>query len=118
MRRILIAMCMLTALPLSACATTSPSSPAAIANATKVDEQTINTLELAYKTWRIAVETGVRSGAIKGTLAATVAGLDTRLYSALQAAEHAYEGGNGDFGTALVAFNGALSSGYAAIGGK
>lgn len=107
----------LCATSLSACATIP--APATLANSTKIDEQSINTLELAYKTWRLAVETGIHAGYIKGQLATHVAQLDDQIYSALVAAETAYTGANAaDYNTAVANFNTALTVGYSAIGGK
>ena len=118
MGKSVIALALLCAVPLTSGCVTVPS-PAALANSTKVDEQSINTLELAYKTWRLAVETGINAGAIKGQLAAHTAQLDNQLYSALTAAETAYNGGNAkDYATAEADFNTALTVGYSAIGGK
>lgn len=108
--------------PLAACNVhpqTIPTSPAAVSNLTKADEQAINTLELAYKLWRQSVEVGVSAGLIKGPLATKIAGLDNQIYSALQTAEHAYEGANAtDFASAIANFNAALGQGYATMGGK
>lgn len=119
MRRIILLVC---ALSLCACATTSatiPTAPSAAAQLTKVDEQAVTGAELAYKTWRIAVEAGVNAGFIKGATAAKVAQLDNQLYSALQAIEQAYAAANSNsLAAALVNFNGALAAGYSAIGGK
>jgi hypothetical protein len=121
MRRLLIICACALALPLTACdlATTGVAAPATYANTTKADEQGAVTAELAYKTWRLAVETGVNSGAIKGQLAGHVADLDNQLYSALQVVEKAYAAGNsGDIATAVGNFNTALTVGYSAIGGR
>jgi hypothetical protein len=119
MRFLLMLLCLFTALPLGACATIPSTSPAAYANTTKADEQAVVTAELAYKSWRLAVETGVSSGLIKGQLAGKVAGIDNQLYSALQAVERAYSAANSaDLAAALGNFNTALTVGYSAIGGK
>lgn len=107
----------LCATSLSGCAVVP--APATLANSTKVDEQSINTLELAYKTWRLAAETGINAGYIKGKLATRVAALDNQLYATLTAAESAYAGGNAaDYNSAVANFNTALTVGYSAIGGK
>jgi hypothetical protein len=73
---------------------TIPTSPGQVANSTKLDEQAAVTAHLAYKSWRLAVETSVNAGLIKGQLAAHVAQLDNQLYSALQAVDAAYASGN------------------------
>jgi len=120
MKKLLFAFMLLFALPLSACATAPvPASPSAISNLTKVDEQAAVTAQLAYKSWRLAVETGVNAGLIKGQLAGHVAQLDNQLYSALQAVDAAYKAGNADnFATAVASFNTALNVGYSAIHGS
>jgi hypothetical protein len=118
MRKILIIAALALAIPASAC-TAIPTSPAAVAGTTTVDEKTAITFELAYKTWRVAVETGINAGQIKGPLATKIAGLDNQLYSALQAVEAAYAGANSaDILTAVNNFNTAYANAYAAIGGK
>lgn len=117
MKKLLFAL----ALSLSACTglTTIPTTPSAIADTTKVDEQVVVTAHLGYKAWRLAVETGVNSGLIKGQLAAHVADLDNQLYTALQAVDAAYATGNAsNVAAAVTSFNTALTVGYSAIGGK
>lgn len=117
---ILAAAC-LSALPLAACDTLPaggiPTSPSAVCSKTIVDEQAAVGAEVAYKTFRLAAELGVNTGAIKGATATKVAELDNRLYLYLQTAEHAYETCNSaDLGAALVSFNSTLSAANAAIG--
>jgi len=117
MRKLTIIVALACAVPLNGCVTVP--SPAALANSTKADEQGINTLELAYKTWRLAVETGVNAGTIKGQLAGHIADIDNKLYSALQSAEAAYQSANSTtYNDAVKQFNTALADGYASIGGK
>ena len=83
------------ALCLPACATTGvPSAPVAVANATVLDEQVAIGVNLAYKAARLAVETGVEAGFIKGQRAVTVAELDNRAYAAIVAVDLAYKAGN------------------------
>ena len=109
----------LGAMSLCACATPVSLQPVTYADQTKIDEQFGVTAELAYKSWRLAVETGVSSGLIKGQVAAHVAQLDNQLYAALTAVEHAYAAGNStEIKTAVANFNTALTVGYSAIGGK
>jgi len=107
-------------LPLSACVTDKvPSTaPVTYANKTAADEQLAVGAELAYKSWRLAVETGVQSGLIKGQVAGKVAALDKQLYSALSVVESAYETGNSASIVAAAAnFNGVLATSYATING-
>lgn len=116
MRKFLIAVALCSA-SLTGCATVP--TPSSLAEQTKIDEQSINTLELAYKTWRLAVETGINAGQIKGQLAGRVAQLDNQLYQALVAAETAYKGANAaSYDAAVANFNVALTSAYSAVGGK
>jgi hypothetical protein len=121
MKKILLLVLCLFAVPLAACAELAsvPTSPSSVTNTTKLDEQAALTAQLAYKSWRIAVETGVNAGLIKGQLATHVAQLDNQLYSALQAVDAAYSAGNAaSFATAIGNFNTALTVGYTAIGGR
>jgi hypothetical protein len=68
--------------------------PATVADKTVLDEQGILACELAYKAARIAVETGVDAGLIKGQAATRFASLDNRAYAALGVARAAYRTGN------------------------
>jgi hypothetical protein len=121
MKKLLLLLALLFAVPLTACANlpTIPTSPGQVADSTKLDEQTAVTAHLAYKSWRLAVETSVNAGLIKGQLAAHVAQLDNQLYSALQAVDAAYASGNAtNYAAAVGAFNTAITVGYTAIGGR
>lgn len=71
-----------------------PASPAAVANSTVLDEQGALAAELAYKAARVAVETGVDAGFIKGATAANVAKIDQRAFAALGVVRKAYAAGN------------------------
>jgi hypothetical protein len=123
MRRIvLLWACALPLVPLAACSTMPTdisTTPVSYADKVRIDEQGIITAELAYKTWRIAVETGVNAGTIKGGTATKLAELDNRIYLALQTVEAAYSAGNADsIEHAVGQFNIALTTGYTALGGK
>lgn len=100
-------------LALSACngvPSPAPSSPAVIADQTILDEKALTGLELAYKAARIAVETGVDAGLIKGQTAVRFAELDNKAYAALGAARRAYEAGNSQsYGSAIVLANSAIT---------
>lgn len=121
MRSLILITCAL-ALPLAACeafTTGTVPAPSTISDRTKADEQAAVTAHLAYKSWRLAVETGVKSGLIKGTLAGRVADLDNQIFKALSAVDAAYSGGNAaDIYTAVGNFNTAVTVGYSAIGGR
>lgn len=101
-------------LPLAACAGMSdmpnmPMTPAAMSQRTVVDEQAINGVELGYKTFRLAAETAVDAGWVKGADAKKLADVDTKLYAAVHGAEIAYEYANAnDFASALKVANKAL----------
>lgn len=110
MRKILLA-CALALTPLSACATL-PTSPAVVANTTTLDEQGAIAVGLGYKIFRIAVETGINAGIIKGSLATKVAALDNQLFTAVTAVDAAYQAGNAaSLATALAKANRLLASG-------
>lgn len=88
-----------------------PPSPAAAANKTVLDEQGALAAELAYKAARIAVETGVDAGLIKGTAAARVAQLDQAVFVALGQVRTAYRAGN------ATSYAAALTEARNAVGG-
>ena len=86
----------LAMLSLNGCATLAsiPPSPQAAANATTIDEQALQAVELAYKGARIAVEIYVDSGHCTGACATHFRDLNRRAYAAVQAARTAYRAGN------------------------
>lgn len=105
----LAAVCMATAL--AGCATLSsvPSSPSVVANKTVLDEQGMLAVELAYSAARIAVETGVDAGVIKGQAALRFATLDNKAFLAVAAVRQAYKAGN------ATSYSAALKEGRAAV---
>jgi len=88
----------LAALALGACApgglASVPPSPGSAADQTVLDEQGALAAELAYKAARVAVETGVDAGIIRGASAARFAALDAQAYAALGRVRTAYRIGN------------------------
>lgn len=84
--------------------------PATAADRTVLDEKAMTGVELAYKAARIAVETGVDAGLIKGAAAARFAALDSQAYRALGAVRAAYRAGN------AASYRAALTEAQAAIG--
>lgn len=94
MKRIAI----LAALALVGCTpgglTSVPTSPSVVADKTVLDEQGALAAELAYKAARVAVETGVDAGVIRGDAAARFAVLDAKAYAALGKVRAAYRIGN------------------------
>lgn len=78
--------------PLTACETLP--TPAAVADSTIVDERAALSLELAYKAARIAVETSVDAGLIKGPTAELFDVRNDRAYAAVKAVRAAYQAGN------------------------
>lgn len=90
--------------------------PSTAANLTKRDEQAVNTAELAYKGFRLTVETGVNAGLIKGQLAGKLRELDNQLYSKLVLVETAYNAANATSLTAAIAdFNVILGNANAVV---
>lgn len=122
MRRFLLGLCVAAVLPLAACDTLNTGqvpAPSSVANASKLDEQAAVTAHLGYKAFRIAVETGIGAGLIKGELAGRIATVDNQLYSALQAVDAAYATGNAaSFDAALRNFNSTLALANSATGRK
>ncbi len=85
--------------------------PVAAADRTVLDEQAMTSVELAYKAARIAVETGVDAGLIKGAAAARVADLDNRAFLALGVVRGAYRTGNAaSYQAALTEVRGAVEA--------
>ena len=97
---------------LSACVPVNsiPPAPAAIADKTILDEQGALTAELAYKAARVALETGVDAGVIRGDTAARIAALDAKAYAALRIVRRAYEAGNAaSYASALATARSAIA---------
>lgn len=87
-----------------------PASPAAVADSSTLDEQGALAAELAYKAARVAVETGVDAGLIRGATAAKVAKLDRQAFAALGLVRKAYDAGNAaSYTSALTAARAAIS---------
>lgn len=102
------------ALALAGCGLTGlasiPSAPVAVADETVLDEQGALAVELAYKAARLAVETAVDAGQIRGERATQVAALDNQAYAAVQTARRAYRAGNAtSYGAALAEARGAIA---------
>lgn len=97
-------------------APTSVPPPSQIAAKTIIDEQVALGAEEAYKTFRLAVELGVKAGVIKGATATKAAELDNQLFAALGLVRNAYDTGNADdFNSALTAFNVVLKNANATL---
>lgn len=104
----------IAALALSGCGlqgmTTTPPPPATVADKTVLDEQALLSLELAYKAARIAVETGVDAGIIKGATATRFAALDNAAFLGLAVARQAYSAGNArSYAEAITSGRGAVT---------
>jgi hypothetical protein len=80
--------------PIAASAAGLPPTPQAAANTTVLDEQAATGVELAYKAMRLAIETAVDAGFLKGANASKAAALDNKAYAALKVARDAYRVGN------------------------
>jgi hypothetical protein len=96
-----------------------PSSPAAVAESTVLDEQGALGVELAYKALRTALELAVDTGALRGEAATRAAALDNRAYGAVFAARAAYRAGNAtSYAQAVTDARAAITAALAAIGSK
>lgn len=90
-----------TAIPVAAC--TPLQTPSDVAAKTKLDEQALLGVELAYKAARIAVGVAVDSGAIVGARKAVWRDYNRKAYQAVTAAETAYDAGNAaDYAAAVT----------------
>ncbi len=113
MNRLFLAI--LAPLALSGCAGLStlaglPSAPVAVADETVLDEQAALSIDLAYKAARLAIETGVDAGVIRGERAARLAEVDNQAFAAVQAARRAYRAGNAtSYGAALAEARAAIA---------
>lgn len=80
-----------------------PPPPAAVADATTLDEQAALGVELAYQAARTAAEVAVDAGLIKGATASRLAQLDRQAFLAVTVVRQAYRTGNADsYGSALA----------------
>lgn len=70
------------------------STPATIADRTVLDEKAMAGVELAYRSMRIALETAVDAGLLKGGAALVAAQMDLRAETAVEAVHSAYQAGN------------------------
>lgn len=122
MRKFLLALALLFAAPLvTACETLGgiPTSPGQVAQLTKADEQAAVAFNLGYKAFRLAAETGVESGLIKGTLAGKVREVDSKLFAVVTTLDAAYRTANADaFHTALTEGNRLLAEANALVARK
>ena len=96
MRRLFLAAMLACAPMLASCGVMTTPPPATVANATVLDEQVGQGVELAYAAFRIALEVAVDTGRLKGAAATRAAALDNRAFAATQAVQAAYRAGNSD----------------------
>lgn len=68
--------------------------PATVADKTVLDEQAALGIELAYKAARLAGETAVDAGLLKGAAASKAAALDNKAFLAVATVRQAYRTGN------------------------
>ena len=119
MKRLLYATALSAAVMTSACNVAPPVTPSTIAATTALDEQIAVSAELAYKAARLAIETGVDAGLIKGGRATAVAAADRRAYAAVLAVRAAYRAGNAvSYATAAAEAQNAVSALLSAIKGE
>lgn len=110
-----LCLAILAPLALSGCAGLNglagvPPTPVEAADSTVLDEQAALSIELAYKAARMAVETGVDAGVVKGEQAARLAEIDNKAFAAVQAARRAYRAGNAtSYGAALAEARAAIA---------
>lgn len=121
MKKIILAVALLAApVTLTGCASFL-ASPASVANQTKLDEQAAIGVNLAYKSFRLAVETAVEANIVVpgSPLALKIADLDNRAFSAVQAVDAAYKAGNSnDYATAVARAYVAIDAAVAALKGR
>lgn len=111
MKRFIIA---LGSLAMAACATL-PSSPVALANRTTADERIATPAELAYKSWRLAVDIAIDSKKLTpgSSKAIKIADIDNQLYTAVQLVRATYNVPNSsDYKQAIDRANALLTTGY------
>lgn len=72
----------------------STPAPHIVAGTTALDERAALSVELSYAAFRIALETGVDAGLIRGERATRAAALDNRAFAAVGAVRAAYRAGN------------------------
>lgn len=96
-----------------------PDTPAAVAETTLLDEQVGAGVELAYKAFRVALETATDAGLLKGDHARRAAVLDNQAFAAVGAVRAAYRAGNAaDYGRAAKEARTAITAALAALGSK
>lgn len=106
----LIPLALLCALPACTPVNTIPPAPGTVADKTTLDEQGALAAELAYKAARIAIETGVDAGLMRGATATKIASLDAKAYAALQIVRKAYAAGNAaSYTSALITARAAVA---------
>ncbi len=94
-----------------------PPAPVVVADKTVLDEQLLQGAEIAYKAWRIGVDTLGEMGRIRGAKATQIAALDRKAYGALAVAEDAYKSLNGaSYKAAIAAAQKAVADGTALLG--
>ena len=109
-------------LPLSACLGVQerlPAAPAAVADETKLDEQTALTLTLAYTGAARAATLAIEAGLVDDAKTIERIGqLDRSAFAAVKAAERAYRAGNADsYASAIVVARGDISALLSAVTG-
>lgn len=117
MRRILLISTL--GLSLAACGPLTSAgtiAPGPVAQSTTLDEQGALGAETAYKAWRLLIETGARTGLVKGQAAAWAANTDATLFRLLGKVRAAYRLGNAaSLADALREFNGLAESSRGAL---
>ena len=94
MRKLMFAATIAVAAMTAGCDLTAPASPGNVAESTVLDEKIATSVELAYKAARLALETAVDAGLLKGDAATKAAIADDRAFKATQSVQAAYRAGN------------------------
>lgn len=87
-----------------------PPPPVTVANSTVLDEKAATAVELSYKAMRLAMETAIDAGYLRGENARNAAELDNRAYAAVLAVRAAYSAGN------AAGYDEAIGKALAAVG--
>ncbi|MBB4154198.1 phage-related tail protein [Sphingomonas jinjuensis] len=82
---------------------TAPPSPAAVADATRINEKALAGVELAYKAAAKAETLALDAGLVSAAMKPTLRLADQQAYAAVRAARAAYKAGNVDSYSAAIA---------------
>ena len=119
MKRILVAVSLAVAAVSTAGCTQWYAGPGAVAGASVLDERVALDVELTYKAARMAMETAVDAGLLKGEDARKASELNRKAYAAVLAVRAAYRAGNSQtYAEALALARTELAALVAALSNK